>query len=183
MPKKDPTTGEAIISESGNWNVASDFARIKIMNPLEKCEYYQTIAVFGYNSIIEELMYYQVPNDVVRYRGLIRLIKELLRVCENSKFAMKKPGTKDELKKREEELKKIENVLSAVVEVKNNHINRTQELKIIPEKFDKVLGIVVEIKSLINAPLNKNHLIFTDKEEFDPHAYKKAMKERITDRG
>ena len=183
MPKKDSSTGENIISESGNWNVASEFARIKIMMPLEKSEYYQNIAMFGYDSIIEELMYYQVPNDFIRYRGLIRLIKELLKLCENSKFAMKTAGTKEQLKMREDKLKEIENILPFLVKVKNNHVTKTQELKIIPNKFDKVLGIVVEIKSLINIPLNKNHLIFTDKEEFDPHAYKDEMKKRITQRG
>ena len=50
-------------------------------------------------------------------------------------------------------------------------------------KFNKVLEIVFEIKSAINFPLNRNHLIFTDREEFDPHAYKKAMKERMTHKG
>ncbi len=184
MPKKDFSTGENIISETGNWNVASDFARIKIMLPLEKCECYEDIATFGYESIIEELMGYQIQNDFVRYKGLERLIKELLKICKNSKFAMKREGTEKALKEYEEKLKQIKNILPSLIEIKNNLISKTKEWKIInSKKFDRVLEIVIEIKSFINFPLNQNHLIFTDKPEFDPHSYKKSVKERMTDRG
>ena len=183
MPKKDYSTGESIISESGNWNVASDFARVKIMIPLAKCDYYEDIATFGYESIIDELMGYSIPNDFVRYTGLKRLVKELIRICKNSKFAMKKAKTKDDMKSYEKELEKIKKILPILVNMKKNHATKTEELRIIPEKFEKVLHVVLEIKSGINFPLNQNHLIFTDKEEFDPHAYKNAMKERMTNRG
>ena len=183
MPKRDNVTGESIISESGNWNVASDFARIKIMTPLAKCEYFEDIAKFGYESIADELMNFEIPNDLVRYAGLRRLIEELIKVCKNSKFAMKKGKTKETLNNHQENLKKIKNLLHLLVYVKKNNINKTSELTIINEKFDKVFDIVLEIKSSINIPLNQNHLIFTDKEEFDPHAYKKTMKERMIHRG
>ncbi len=183
MPPKDPSTGEKMISETGNWNVASDFARIKIMNPMDKCEFYKDLAMFGYESIMEELIYYQIPNDVGRYKGLRRYIEELLKLCKNSKFAMKKQGTKDDLKNYEDKLKKIKDVLPSLVNVKNNQISKSMELKIISDKFDKVLEIVIQIESSIYFPLNQNHLIFTDKPEFDPHAYKKSMKERMTHRG
>ena len=183
MPKKDYSTGENIVSDTGNWNVASDFARIKIMMPLAKCDYYEDIAKFGYESIIEELMGYQIQNDLVRYTGLKRLINELLKICKNSKFAMKRGNSKQKLQNYEDELKRIKKVLNLLVNVKKNEVNKTKELIIIPEKFDKVLEVVLEIKSFINIPLNQNHLIFTDKEEFDPHAYKQAMKERMVNRG
>ena len=183
MPKKDYSTGEAIISESGNWNVASDFAKVKIMNPQSKCEYYEDIATFGYDTIIEELMNFSIPNDLVKFTGLKRLVKELIKLCKNSKFAMKKDGTKEDLIAYEKELEKIKKILPNIAEVKRNHGTKTQELRIIPDRFDKVLEIVLDIKSAINFPLNRNHLIFTDKEEFDPQAYKKSMKERMTERG
>ena len=183
MPKKDASTGEPIISDTGNWNVASDFARIKIMTPLTKCEYYEDIAMFGYESIIEELMGYQIENDFVRYTGLKRLINELLKVCKNSRFAMKKGDTKEELKDYEDKLKKIKKILPLLVRIRKDGINKTKELKIINEKFDKTLQIVIELKSFINFPLNKNHLIFTDREEFDPNAFKTSLKERMKNRG
>ncbi len=183
MPKKDLSTGEKIISESGNWNVAADFARIKIMTPLAKCEYYEDIAMFGTESIIEELAGYQIENDFVRYTGLKRLVNELLKICKNSKFAMKIGNTKKDLEDYEKKLKKIKGVLHLLFDIKKNHVNNTQELRIIPKKFNEVFEIVLEIKSSINIPLNQNHLIFTNKEEFDVHAYKKSMKERMINRG
>lgn len=183
MPKKDSITGENIISETGNWNVASDFAKAKIMTPQNKCEYYEDIATFGYDSIIEELMGYAIPNDLVRFIGLKRLVKELIKLCKNSRFAMKKTGTKKELQDYENKLEKIRNVLPLLVVIKKNNIDRTRELTLINNKFDKTLEIVLEIKSSINMPLNRNHLIFTDREEFDPHAFKKKVKERMVNRG
>lgn len=182
MPKKDLSTGEMIISDSGNWNVASDFARIKIMVPLAKCDYYEDIAKFGSESIIEELLGYQIQEDLVKYTGLKRLINELLKICKNSAFAMKKGKTNEKLKEHENNLKRIKNVLPVLVHIKKNDIIKTSEL-ILNKKFDETLDLVLEIKSLINIPLNQNHLIFTDKEEFDPHAYKRSTKERMVHRG
>ncbi len=182
MPKKDIATGESIISESGNWNVASDFSKIKIMLPLAKSEYYEDIASFGYESLVEELQNYQIENDLIRYNGLKRLVNELLKLCQNCKFAMKKPNTKKELEDIEKKLQKIKRVLPYCADIKTNNLDRSRRLQL-NEEFDKVLKIVIEIKSDINNPLNKNHLIFTDKEEFDPHAFKKAQKERMIGRG
>ena len=183
MPKKDYSTGENIISDTGNWNVASDFARIKIMLPLAKCDYYEDISKFGYESIADELMGYQIPNDFIRHTGFKRLVNELLKICKNSRFAMKKGNTKKDLKELEEKLKQVRKVLHLLVKIREDRLNKTSELIIIPEKFDKALEIVLEIKSFINNPLNQNHLIFTDKEEFDIHAYKKAKKERMVSSG
>lgn len=177
------STGETIISDTGNWNVASDFARIKIMIPLAKCDYYEDIARFGYESIIEELMGFQIQNDLIRYTGLKRLINELLKICKNSKFAMKKGNTSKTLKDYEKELDRIKKILPLLIKVITNNVNKTSELIINNVTFDKTLEIVLEIKSSINTPLNQNHLIFTDKEEFDVRAYKKAQKDRMINRG
>ncbi len=183
MPKKDDSTGENIVSELGNWNVASDFARIKIMIPLAKCDYYEDIAKFGTESIIDELMGYEIPNDIVRYTGLKRLVNELLRVCKNAKFAMKKAKTKEDIVNYENKLKQIIKVLPNLITIRSNNINKTRQVLIDQDKFDKTFDIILEIKSSINFPLNQNHLIFTDKEEFDIHSYKKSMKERMISKG
>ena len=183
MPKKDISTGEMIISDTGNWNVASDFARIKIMTPLAKCDYFEDIARFGSESIIEELMGFQIQDDLVRYTGLKRLINELVKICKNSKFAMKKGNTKKTLEDYEKELKRIKNILHLLIRIRKDDVNKTKELIIIPEKFDKTLEIILEIKSSINIPLNQNHLIFTDREEFDLRAFKELKKKQMVDRG
>ncbi len=183
MPKKDYSTGENIVSETGNWNVASDFSRVKIMIPLTKCEYFKDIATFGYEEIAEQLMGANVQNDLVRFTGLKRYINELLKICKTCKFVMKKGNTEKTLKGLEEKLKKIKKVINLLIKVKKNNVNNTKELIIDNEKFDKVLEIVMDIESAINFPLNQNHLIFTDKEEFDPHAHKDQLKKRIIGKG
>lgn len=183
MPKKDYSTGETIVSETGNWNVASDFSRVKIMIPLTKCEYFKDIATFGYEEIAEQLMETNVQNDLVRFTGLKRYINELLKICKNCKFAMKKGNTKKNLEDLEKKLDKIKKVINLLVNIRKNNVNHTKELIINNEKFDKVLEIVMEVESAINLPLNQNHLIFTDKEEFDPHAYKEQLKKRMIGKG
>ena len=183
MPKKDYSTGETIVSETGNCNVASDFSRVKIMIPLAKCEYFKDIATFGYEEIAEQIMGANVQNDLVRFTGLKRYINELLKICKNCKFAMKTGNTKKTLEDLETKLKKIKEIINLLVNVRKNHINHTQKLIIDNEKFDKVLEIVMEVESAINVPLNQNHLIFTDKEEFDPQAYKEKLKKRMIGQG
>jgi len=183
MPKKDYSTGEAIISETGNWNVASEFARIKIMIPLTKCEHYEDLAKFGSESIAEELIGYEVQEDLVKHTALKRLINELLKICNNTKFAMKVGNSKKNLGEYEEKLIEVKNILPILYKVKIDNINNNRQLKLLQPNFDKTLEIVLDIKSAINFPLNQNHLIFTDKEEFDPHKYKDSIKKRMTDTG
>lgn len=171
------------ISDTGNWNVASDYSRLKIMKPLDFCDHYENIAKFGYDSIIEELSNFNIPNDVVRLRGFDRLVSELLKLINNARFAMKNSDTLKELEKLEEELKKIEKLKYLLFEIKKNQIKKTQKITIKEKIYSKTLNYVLKIKSDINQPLNKNHLIFTDKKEFDLSAYKKQIVEGATSRG
>lgn len=183
MPKKDYGSDEYVISETGNWNVAADFSREKIMKPMIKCDFYEDIAKFGEENIIEELMGYGLPHDMIRFSGFRRLVEELIKLCNNAKFAMKKPGTKDELHGYKDILEKIRKSFPLLYETKKDNYKKTQQIKLIEDKFEKALLLTIEIKSDLNEPLNKNHLIFTDKEEFDPQAFKEKLKNRITDKG
>ena len=40
---------DSVISEHGTWNVAADYARIKIMEPLALADQYELIATFGFS--------------------------------------------------------------------------------------------------------------------------------------
>lgn len=183
MPKKESDAG--MVSETGNWNVADSYSRMKIMKPLIMCDLYEDIAIFGYESIIEELDNYQAPpNDVIRIKAVKRLIRELLRLIDNAKFAMKKSGTKKEILKYRHYLENLEKILPKVIEVDYEYQNENNSVSIVDEKsFNQILEKISEIKSKINEPLNKNHLIFTDKEEFDPKAFKERLKERMVNQG
>lgn len=183
MPKKDGS--EYVISETGNWNVADQYTKNKIMRPLNRCDYFEDIAYFGYESIVEELINYQsIPNDVIRIKAIKRLIMELIRVIDNSKFALKRPGTKNEVMKYRKALVDINKIIPNLISISKNNIDKTSIVKIKNLKlFEDVLAEIAKIKSKINEPLNKNHLIFTDKEEFDPRKFKETKKLRMINQG
>ena len=171
------------ISETGNWNVASDYSRLKIMKPLYNCDIYENIAKFGYDSLMEELDNYAIPVESLRLMGLDRLIHELLKLIQNSKFAMKIKGTKETILKYEETLLNLLKFTPFISTVKVNQVKRTRTVRINEKLFNKILKKALEVKSNINEPLNKNDLIFTSKEEFDPIAYKQQIFKDATTRG
>ncbi len=169
------------ISESGNWNVAADYSKLKIMKPLYLCDTYENIAKFGYDNILDQLINYSIPNEIVRLNGFIRLVHELLKLIKNSKFALKKGDTLKDIEKYEKKLKTVLEIIPRLSKITKTHKGKIT--KIHEENYNKVLDLVLEIKSKINDPLNKNHLIFTDKEEFDPVKYKEQLIKNITTRG
>ncbi len=174
------------ISETGNWNVADQYSKGKIMKPLNLCDIYEDIASYGYESIIDQLASWQAPpNDHIRLKALERLIKELIRLIDNAKFALKKKGTKAKALKYRGILEKIKKeTLPKLQTVRRNQIHRTSQITIAnSELFDIILQTVTKIKSKINEPLNANHLIFTDKEEFNPRDFKNKLKDRMVNQG
>ncbi len=183
MPQKDKSSGDYVISESGNWNVAAQFSKSKIMDPLDRCDVYENLARYGYSSIMEQLIEYNVPNNETRFIGLQRLIDELLRIYDNTYFAMKKGKTGEELTKFAEDLERIKKLLLPCKKIIKNRVNRTTMMKLDDEKFKIILDVASSIKRKILSPLNKNHLIFTDKEEFDPVAFKNRKKDRMINKG
>lgn len=169
------------VSDTGNWNVASDYSRLKIMKPLDFCDHYENIARFGYDTMIEQLEHFGVPLDTLKLIGFERLVNELLKVCGNVKFAMKSGSTKKELEEIREKLVKVRSVIPLLSKTVSKMKNTTLVLQ--HKKYYKTLDIVIELKSKLNEPLNKNHLIFTNKEEFDPVTHKKKILEDAKKRG
>lgn len=183
MPKRDQE--DSIVSETGNWNVADSYAKSKIMRPLILCDYYEDIAYFGYDSIAEELVNYSSPpNDVIKLRAMKRLTKQLIRLIDNCKFALKKGKTKEKALGYRELLIKLDSTIPKLIKETYNAVEdkRTVSISNI-SLFNEVLEKISEIKSKINEPLNENHLIFTDKEEFDAKAFKAKLKDRMINQG
>lgn len=168
-------------SELGNWNVASEYARLKIMKPLDHCDHYQNIARFGYDTLLEQLENFGIPLDTLKLIGFERLVDELIKLCDNSMFAMKVGGTKQTLKAKKVELEKIRKVIPQLFKTLTKNKNRVVVLQ--EENYYKALMLVIKIKSDLNEPLNMNHLIFTDKKEFDPKEYKDQIKRDAMGRG
>jgi len=169
------------VSELGNWNVASDYSRLKIMKPLDFADHYENIARFGYDTLIEQLENFGVPLDTLKLIGFERLVNELIKLCGNVKFAMKVGKTLKEIEEIETKLTRVRSLIPMLSRVVTKQ--RKRETILNTEKYYKVLDYVVSLKAKLNEPLNKNHLIFTNKEEFDPKAYKKQIMEDARTRG
>ena len=182
MPKDEE---KYIKSELGNWNVADQFAKGKIMRPLNLCDYYEDIACFGYESIADELINFQAPpNDVIKIKAIKRLLHELIRLIDNAKFALKVGNTRKTALEYKEQLIKLQKIIPNIIKINKNHVEGTTLIRISDlTLFNEILQTISQIKSKINEPLNQNHLIFTDKEEFDPVAFKQNIKHRMINKG
>lgn len=171
------------ISETGNWNVANDYSKLKIMKNLYLSDEYADVAYFGQSSLVEELIQLDIPTDVLRLKGFDRLINCLIKVIDNSIFAIKTKTDRKKLRKHREKLMEINSIKSTLYKVSRNQKTKKQSIRIEEEKYSKVLEIVFKIKRLINYPLNRSDLIFTSKEEFDPKKYKDDVMERASTKG
>ena len=167
------------VSDTGNWNVASDFSKFKIMEPLRLADGYSNIATFGHDDFYAEVG--NVPIDVLKIMGFERLVECLITLIDNALFAIKY-GNQD-LVNFKKELLRIKKIIPVLYKVKTNQIKKTKELEIEMVSYKEVLERVKVIKSEINIPLNKNHLIYTDKVEFDPQKYKEQVFKTATERG
>jgi|TARA_Y100000310_G_scaffold97876_1_gene95540 hypothetical protein len=170
------------VSETGNWNVASDYSKLKIMKPLYMADEYETIATFGSSSLFEELQI-NYNTDFLRIKALKRLLHVLIMLINNSRFAIKNKTDKDKLKEFKKTLDRIGKIIPTLYKNRTDNIKKTKELIIDVKKYDPILNIIVDIKAEINEYLNKHDLLFTDKEEFDPQQAKKDYFKNLTTRG
>lgn len=183
MAKKRYSSGdEGVMSETGNWNVASEYSKLKIMKHLYESDEFQTIATFGTSSFIEELQM-NVNPDYLKIKAFRRLVNALIMLIDNSLFAIKQPGEVKTLEKYRKQLVRIFEIIPSLFKTSRNQITKTSQLKIDKEKYDPILKMVIDIKREINKPLNKSDLLFLDKEEFDPREFKKQIMDSITSRG
>ena len=169
-------------SETGNWNVASDYSKLKIMKYLYLADQYEITSTFGTLDFIEELQISYNVDDL-KIRAFQRLIKNLLMLIDNSIFAIKQKGDQKTLNNYKKDLEKIKKVIPALYKRQTNQKDKTNSIVILPEEYNKVLDKVIEIKSGINIPLNKSHLIFTDKDEYDPKKHKAKMLKDLSTTG
>ena len=178
-PKKDFDAYK--ISESGNWNVAADFVKFKIMKPLYIMDELEIICEFGHADILDELT---IPVDIDQKRivAIRRLIKYLSMLIKNTIFALKKDG-KEKFEKFAKRLDEIRKVLPTLYNSASDNVKKTRKIKINEKNYQKVLDNLIEIKAEINDPLNQANLIFTPSEEFDPVEFKKKLMQDAAERG
>ena len=167
-------------AESGNWNTAENYSQIKIMNLLAIADEYEELAEFGSLNLYDEITNKGMVEEI-RIRSFRRLINHLIRVCNNSFFALK-PTQRNQLKSLTEELKEIRDNVSSYFMVINDSIAQTKKIKIL-ETFNIKLEKVSDIKKMINVYLNEGDLIFIHKDNFDAKDYKKRIFDDAIERG
>lgn len=170
------------ISETGNWNVASEYARLKIMKPLYLADEYETIATFGTSDFFEEIQI-NYDTDFLKIKAFKRLVNILVMLIDNTKFAIKTPGDQTTLENLRKNLKRIEKLSPILYKVNKNNIKKIKTIKIEEEIFSSLLEEVLSMKSQINECLNKSDLLFTNKTEFDPKEHKDALFKSVTQEG
>lgn len=175
---------EGIVSETGNWNVAFDYVKYKIMRPFYFSDEYSKVAKFGYTSLFEELSVGQnMPPDLLRLKGFSWWVNELLILLRNSIFAIKKESDRNLLIEYKNKLKEIEDIIPILSKKIINQVSQTTEIKIIEDKYKQCYDEVYKIQEGINTPLNNNHLIFTQVEGFDPDEFKEKIKNKLIEEG
>jgi hypothetical protein len=169
-------------AESGNWNTAENYSQIKIMNLLAISDEYEELAEFGSLNLFDEVNN-TAHTEELKIRGFRRLINHLIRVCNNSWFALEKHKTaQTNIENYITELKEIRNNIGALFVIATDEIHKTRQLKILPLYYEK-LERVSEIKKEINKELNEGDLIFIHKDNFDAKDYKKRIFEDAISRG
>lgn len=167
-------------AESGNWNTAENYSQLKIMNLLAIADEYEELAEFGSLNLFDEINNKSYSEEL-KLRGFRRLINHLIRVCNNSFFALKKTQ-QDKLESMKKELKEIRDNLPSCLVVIANNVTRTKEIKLTESYYTK-LERVSEIKKEINIYLNEGDLIFIHKDSFDAKDYKKRIFQDAIERG
>ena len=167
-------------AESGNWNTAENYSQIKIMNLLAIADEYEELSEFGSLNLMDEIQNKE-SSEEIKIRSFRRLINHLIRVCNNSFFALKK-AQRTSIEILKGELKEIRDNLSKYITFIVDNINHTKKIRL-SEEYYKKLERVSEIKKEINVYLNEGDLIFIHKDTFDAKDYKKRIFQDAIERG
>lgn len=167
-------------SETGNWNVAADYTRLKIMKLLYHLDEYEIIATFGTSELVSEFVTSDELKDIAKIKAIKRLHQTLTMLINNTKFAVKKDG-RDRLHKFLEELEQL-TALFDHIKIETRNERTKQKITRINEKpFAILLKALIKIKAEVNEPLNRSDLIFFgSNEEYDPKQMKEMLIHRLS---
>jgi hypothetical protein len=155
------------------------------MKPLYLADEYEKIAKRGFTTLFEELV---IPisdfdKDALKIKGFENLIDNLLLIIDNSSFAIKIKDDIENLNKAYEKIKDIEIIMPMLYDTVSNQKTGTTKIKIKEGEYYPILDVLSRLKRDINRYLNNANLIFINREQFDPHEFKRSIKERMINRG
>ena len=161
-------------SKSESWNIAENFAMLKILKPLVEMDKLFWIASHGYERIEDKAILTQQQIVDYRIEALERLADALMLVIENTTFAVKE-NDKVTLEGLREQVGKVIDVLHGVYSTKVDSTRNIKHIEINEDHFRVCLKRLREIKEMLNEPLNNNGLIFRQSDEVSIDELKDRM--------
>lgn len=170
--------------ESGNWNIADLYSKVKIAKHLAEIDEYIKIALFGTAELIDEFTTSEEVKDMAKLKALHRLHEELKMVIDNTKFAVKQKD-KHLLTGYEKVLDEIQpHLFNCTRKQKKVTIKGNVEITKINEPlFNDILKMLRKVHKELLIPLNRADLIFTSIDEFDPIKHKEEMMRQLIEEG
>lgn len=169
------------MSETGNWNIAQNWTNDMIFRPFFEASLYLQIAKFGFLDIEEDFLMDDNSKINSRIKALPLARNKIEMGIRNSCFAIR--NTKDK-EKMQEFLKDVVSLDKNMEFIKDKVVDRdVYKIIINEEMFKLIYDVLIRIYTEVTEPMNRNDLIFNYKEQFDPHEFKKNIKERFVEGG
>ena len=146
--------------EVKNWVVGKEFSKIKLMDLLTEVDLLETSSEFGFESFDEIIKNNKLSKQEIDHNKIVSfklLIFKLIQIIRNTDFAMKQ-----DRKKMQKYLKNLKIIDSMIPKIYTKISDKKVRLK---PTYSRFLAIVKEIKCKINFPLNRNNLIYMNREE------------------
>jgi hypothetical protein len=170
---------------TGNWNSAREYSEELIIKLLLNAKDHLRLARSGALNVTEEIqnLVYKVNIDDLKLIGFKSLVNDLMDVIDNSLFAIKGETDQKLVKKYFDRLDRIYKLIPKLSTTSEDQVKGIVKVKIVNERYEKLLRIVSHIKRKLLYPMNRSDLIFTSKKEFNPKDFKDKMKKRMTEHG
>ena len=168
-------------SETGNWNIAENWANSMIFKPFFEASQYLTIAKFGCSDITEDFEFSEQLKVDSRIKALNWAKDKIEMGIRQSLFAIRNKSDKDRLNIHLKDIQELDEPIKLISE---KLVDRdSYKIRINEEYFNFVYKVLIRIYTEVTEPMNKNDLIFNYREQFNPAEYKKSVKDRFVQGG
>lgn len=167
--------GDYETSETGNWNIANNWANEMIFKPFYEASQYKTIAKFGCSDIEEDFTFDDQTKVMSRIKALNWYKDKMEQGIRQCLFAIRNSNDKKRVQDFLAEIIDLNKVLEMVSE---KIVDRDKyKININEDAFNLVYNCLNRIFTEVTEPMNKSDLIFNYREQFDPKKAKKRIKD------
>lgn len=179
---KNKGQGYLDFSETKPWNVAEDYSQLKIMKLLYELDQYELMATYGVVNIAEEFAVDPEVKKQMRISAVKRLAKTCQMVINNTIFMVKKKD-KPRMEALRQDVEKVKPLIKMCYSNARDEKSKGKNIIIHEEMFEKLLDILIRVKTDLVDPLNEAKLIYTKEEDFDIDKYKQNVMNQIVEGG